>query len=171
MYPAAILKRVCISIGFMKKQNIFKICLLAGITFVYANPAKAEKIINWFRSNGGRHGYKTVNQVYFGKSETGNDQIYNVTCQDPGREPCKFAGYAANPNSVDDWAVNLSRRFFDDMNDFIDRESETKSSGSWAKTIESVFQGQDVKIYMLASWIKDESGTTRITTKITPVYK
>lgn len=147
---------------------IYGLSIFSIICFTCGN-VYAVRIINWQRDNGGRHGYKTVNQTYNGTTNPGHDQLYTVSCKDPGSEGCRFVGISA-PNDVDDYSVNVASAFFDEMNDAIDFDALTKTSGSWDKTIVSQYGGRDLKIYVSSVWNKDSNGIMRITTTITPVY-
>ncbi len=153
----------------MKRVNFVKMSMFLGAAFVYSNTVKAERIINWTRDNGGRNGYKIVNQTYNGQTSPGNNAMYTINCQDPGREACKFQPGIVNINNIDDWAVVQASAFFDGMNDDIDVSSATQSSGTWSKTIVSNFQGNPTTIYITTSWTKDHSGITKITTTVNPV--
>ena len=147
---------------------IYGLSLLSIVSFTSFN-TYAIRIINWQRDNGGRRGYKTVNQTYNGTTNPGNDQVYTISCQDPGNEGCRFVGISV-VNDVDDHAVSVASRFFDEMNDAIDLDALTKTSGTWSKTIASQYGGRNLNIYVSSVWSKDSNGITKITTTITPVY-
>jgi hypothetical protein len=161
----------------VRKSNFSKFIgglMFVSFAFLFTNNANARDIVRWHKEGKGLFGYGAADKIYLGIDEN-RDKHWQVNCTGPGLIGCKFKDSAISSNNgnldnLDDFALEMAARFFDDMNDEIDNDAVNNTSGTWSKTIETQFRNRTVRIYITSDWEVDRNGAIKITTIIDSVY-
>ncbi len=131
----------------------------------------AKNIVDYKREGRGENGYDRVNQSFSGSTNGGHDNVYLVTCENPGSERCRFIPPTSNPPgggnniNLDDVADYYGSPF---MNDFADLaelkiEDDLELSGFFDKAIQFTLNEIEYQVYITLRWELLSDGSYQMT--------